>query len=51
MNAIGLTNLHYLLPVAVSPEGCWVALLRPLLAGPIFMARSERLLAVVEGRD
>ena len=54
--------LYKLWPVAVSPESWWMALPLPVLAaafyfgtlraaGPIFMARREKLLAVVEGRD
>jgi len=54
--------LYAAYPAAVSPEGWWMAIPLPLLAaafyfgtlqaaGPIFMARRERLLAVVEGRD
>jgi len=53
--------IHMVYPVAVSPEGWWMALPWPILAaafyfgtlrasGPIFMARREQLLAVVEGR-
>lgn len=54
--------LYAAYPAAVSPEGWWMAIPLPLLAaafyfgtlkaaGPIFMTRREKLLAVVEGRD
>jgi hypothetical protein len=63
MTAMILPRLLYkFLPAAVSPEGWWMVLPIPALAaafyfgtlkaaGPIFMARREKLLAVVEGRD
>uniref|UniRef100_Q024V7 Uncharacterized protein n=1 Tax=Solibacter usitatus (strain Ellin6076) TaxID=234267 RepID=Q024V7_SOLUE len=54
--------LYAAYPAVVSPEGWWMVIPLPLLAaafyfgtlkaaGPVFMARRERLLAVVEGRD
>ncbi|HEY1496148.1 MAG TPA: hypothetical protein VGF49_16460, partial [Candidatus Solibacter sp.] len=54
--------LYAAYPAAVSPQGWWMIIPLPLLAaafyfgtlkaaGPIFMARREKLLAVVEGRD
>jgi hypothetical protein len=53
--------LHLFAPVAVSPEGWWMAVPWPLAAaafyfgtlraaGPILMARREQLLAIVEGK-
>ncbi len=63
MAAILLPRLLYKLwPAAVSPEAWWMVLPVPALAavfyfgtlhaaGPIFVARREKLLAVVEGRD
>jgi hypothetical protein len=62
MSAMLLPRLLYKFwPVAVSPEAWWMVWPVPALAaafyfgtlraaGPIFMARRERLLAVVEGR-
>ncbi len=54
--------LHKFLPAAVSPESWWMFLPLPALAfafylvtlksaGPVFVTRREKLLAVVEGRD
>jgi hypothetical protein len=63
MSAVLLPRLLYKLwPAAVSPEAWWMVLPLPALAaafyfgtlqaaGPIFVARREKLLAVVEGRD
>jgi hypothetical protein len=63
VSALLLPRLLYAkLPGAVSPEAWWMALPLPVLAaafyfgtlkaaGPLFMARRERVLAVVEGRD
>ena len=53
--------LYQLWPAAVSPDSWWMVLALPLLAGaiywttlkaagPIFAARRERILAVVEGK-
>ena len=62
LSAMGLPRLLYKVwPVAVSPEAWWMVLPLPVLAaafyfgslkaaGPIFMARREKLLAIVEGR-
>jgi hypothetical protein len=61
--AIGLPRLvHKFQPVLVSPESWWMFLPLPVLAmafylatlksaGPIFVTRREKLLAVVEGRN
>ncbi|MBS1856858.1 MAG: hypothetical protein JST11_15930 [Acidobacteria bacterium] len=54
--------LHHFAPAAVSPQSWWMLLPLPALAaalyrvsltaaGPVFTARRERLLALVEGRD
>jgi len=54
--------VHKLQPALVSPESWWIYLPLPVLAvafylatlkaaGPLFVARREKLLAVVEGRD
>jgi hypothetical protein len=54
--------LHHFAPAAVSPGAWWMLLPLPFLAagayrfslsaaGPVFSARRERLLAVIEGRD
>ncbi|MCX6626584.1 MAG: hypothetical protein NTW28_03010 [Candidatus Solibacter sp.] len=54
--------LHKFQPALVSPESWWIWLPLPLLAvvfyratlksaGPIFVTRREKLLAIVEGRD
>jgi hypothetical protein len=54
--------LHRFYPAAVSPASWWALIPLPLLAivlyivtlklaGPVFTARRERLLAVIEGRD
>jgi hypothetical protein len=61
--AILLPRLTYmLLPALVSPESWWIWLPMPVLAlafyratlksaGPVFVTRREKLLAVVEGRN
>jgi hypothetical protein len=61
--AIGLPQLvHKFLPAVVEPESWWMWLPLPVLAlafyltslksaGPIFVTRREKLLAVVEGRN
>jgi len=54
--------LYKFLPAAVSPESWWMFLPLPVLAmafylatlksaGPVFVTRREKLLAIVEGRD
>jgi hypothetical protein len=54
--------LHHFQPALVSPESWWMFLPLPLLAlafyratlhsaGPVFVTRREKLLAIVEGRN
>jgi hypothetical protein len=54
--------LYYFAPALVAPESWWMWALLPVLAfafyvttlkyaGPVFVNRRERLLAIIEGRD